>query len=279
MATIIPFGKYKGRTVDEIVVSDPQYFTWLAGQAWAVEKFQWLIDEARGLGGPVQSHDDDSPEHNLIQARFLDPTFCVAVLVALKAVNVAIVQAAYADEIRASLINCCDQHFKDFRRKMFKDSSNYYGDPPKDSKDLDAYLNWMVKPQPLYRYTAAIKANFEGACDVKTSFEIKRPDNRSRYVHTLMAFDALIEVKPAVGDNFPAYIRQIKGQRIRARSYGSSDLPTVALLYDKFTATNLSEAQVRAMFEQSGIPTVKLSEVEQRLDEAKRVIDTANGRV
>ena len=32
--TIIPFGKYKGRPVEEVVVDDPGYLEWLSDQDW-----------------------------------------------------------------------------------------------------------------------------------------------------------------------------------------------------------------------------------------------------
>jgi hypothetical protein len=37
-AVVIPFGKHKGRTVAELLATDPQYTGWLLGQAWVAER-------------------------------------------------------------------------------------------------------------------------------------------------------------------------------------------------------------------------------------------------
>ena len=39
---IIPFGEYKGRLVDEVLLDDPSYLQWLAGQDWFRAKFTVL---------------------------------------------------------------------------------------------------------------------------------------------------------------------------------------------------------------------------------------------
>jgi hypothetical protein len=75
---VIPFGKHKGRTVAEVLATDPQYADWLSLQGWVAERFVEL-HAAIVTRGAVS---DDSPEHNLIQARFLDPLFRVAFLLA-----------------------------------------------------------------------------------------------------------------------------------------------------------------------------------------------------
>lgn len=75
-ALIIPFGKYKGRTVDEVIELDPNYRQWLLGQAWLAEKFVELHTALLNSGKQI----DDTPEHNLLQARFLDDRFVKAFL-------------------------------------------------------------------------------------------------------------------------------------------------------------------------------------------------------
>lgn len=39
---VIPFGKYKGRFVEELLTDDPAYLQWLAGQAWFRDKYNIL---------------------------------------------------------------------------------------------------------------------------------------------------------------------------------------------------------------------------------------------
>jgi uncharacterized protein (DUF3820 family) len=39
---VVPFGKYKGRLIEELLIDDPAYLQWLAGQDWFRTKFTVL---------------------------------------------------------------------------------------------------------------------------------------------------------------------------------------------------------------------------------------------
>jgi uncharacterized protein (DUF3820 family) len=41
-AHVMPFGKYKGRLLEEILVDDPSYLDWLAAQEWFRTEFEGL---------------------------------------------------------------------------------------------------------------------------------------------------------------------------------------------------------------------------------------------
>jgi len=41
-SSILPFGKHKGRSIEEIFLDDPQYLQWLVGQTWFRVKFAVL---------------------------------------------------------------------------------------------------------------------------------------------------------------------------------------------------------------------------------------------
>ena len=72
---IIPVGKYKGQPI-EILRSDPQYCEWLVSQNWFRDKFsptyQLIINN---FGEPAET-----PEHNSLQAMFLDRNICINLL-------------------------------------------------------------------------------------------------------------------------------------------------------------------------------------------------------
>jgi hypothetical protein len=84
-ALILPFGKHKGATVAELLAKDPSYADWVVAQGWVAQRFAELHAAilSRGTGS------DDTPEHNALQGRFLDPVFREACLrlVARKALN------------------------------------------------------------------------------------------------------------------------------------------------------------------------------------------------
>jgi hypothetical protein len=71
---LIPFGKYKGQPVEQLQ-NDPEYTKWLLQQPWFVERYggiQTLI---------VNNFKEaaDSPDHNAMQARFLNRQFAFSV--------------------------------------------------------------------------------------------------------------------------------------------------------------------------------------------------------
>lgn len=70
---IVPFGKYKGRPVVDLV-ADRSYCDWLAAQPWFRERYAPVYNVIiNGTAGQPQ----DSPEHNKMQARYLDHDACL----------------------------------------------------------------------------------------------------------------------------------------------------------------------------------------------------------
>lgn len=75
---IVPFGKYKGEPVERLV-ADTDYCEWLGSQAWFRERYARIYQLVVNYGAEPQ----DSPEHNEMQARFLDEKWCRALMVVL----------------------------------------------------------------------------------------------------------------------------------------------------------------------------------------------------
>jgi len=73
-SSLIPFGKYKGQPT-EILAADPQYMEWLTSQGWVRERFPQLYTLIINNFGETA----DTPEHNALQARFLDESLCIQV--------------------------------------------------------------------------------------------------------------------------------------------------------------------------------------------------------
>lgn len=70
-SNIVPFGKYKGRLIEEVLLDDPQYLQWLAGQAWFRDKFAVLYQVIINRG----AEPEETPKHNALQVRFLENDF------------------------------------------------------------------------------------------------------------------------------------------------------------------------------------------------------------
>lgn len=76
-AKVVPFGKYKGQPV-EAMVEDKPYVEWLTGQPWFKEKYQPVYNVVINNFGDAS----ETPEHNALQALFLEPEYRVAFLLA-----------------------------------------------------------------------------------------------------------------------------------------------------------------------------------------------------
>ena len=73
MNEIVPFGKYKGMPI-EVLSSDPQYCEWLSGQDWFRERYSKCYNIIiNNFTKP-----EDTPEHNRMQALFLNDDYCEA---------------------------------------------------------------------------------------------------------------------------------------------------------------------------------------------------------
>lgn len=72
---IVPFGKYKGAPV-EVLVADRDYCDWLASQSWFRERYPSINQLVINYGGQPQ----DTPEHNVFQASFLDERWRLALV-------------------------------------------------------------------------------------------------------------------------------------------------------------------------------------------------------
>jgi hypothetical protein len=78
-AEVVPFGKYRGQPV-EVLAADHDYCEWLTAQPWFKARYLNVYNTVINYGAEPQ----DSPEHNQMQARFLDDAWCFALASLLK---------------------------------------------------------------------------------------------------------------------------------------------------------------------------------------------------
>jgi hypothetical protein len=219
---VVPFGKYKGQPV-EAMVADRDYCEWLAGQDWFRSRYAEIHTVIINYGGEPQ----DTPEHNRLQAMFLDPEFCRRVL--------------------------------------------RWADPEFGIETRDDANEWLASEAKQYAYVAAGKwkewemtpAVFEsGGWDVTYSVEhgahcYYGPSQWSSETKKWGGYrDVYVEIKPSLGDDFPAVMRQI-----RAHKQPVSSHPRCILLIGDFCAEGATLSQVFEMFSRSGIRIVSLSDV------------------
>lgn len=234
---VIPFGKHKGHTVDQVLTDDPGYADWLLGQGWLAERFADLHAAITSRGAGT----DDTPEHNALQARFLDDSF-----------RMALVLAADPESISQKAKN-------DYAILTERNRWRHPEDRANKPSVYDIAMNARL-------FTKLVAFEFRGIDVIvervfshkdKPEFEGLPSDWRwlgqfSRYL--------TVEIKPSLGDDFPTVIRQMK--RLDARY----------LLVGSYSGRAVPLPSLRQMFEVNGMVLVTVQEVEAEIPNARALI-------
>lgn len=267
-AIVVPFGKHKGTTVAELLARDPQYAEWLLGQGWLAERFAELHSAiiTRGAGT------DDTPEHNAIQARFLDATFRTAMILAAnpKLIDNLKERTQYwATETERRQMDAARIRLESFRWRLreVRDGSVAWREPSEDEKPQLDLLSGEVsqlqteisRPRSLFFRTGA---EFEqrGVDVVISGHFVLSSDEPYQRADSILS----VEIKPTMGDDYPTVMRQM--QRLGAG----------ALLLGQYTGTAVPLPSLREMFAANRQRMVTIQDVECESAAARKLIDGAS---
>jgi hypothetical protein len=169
---------------------------------------------------------EDTPAHNAIQVRFLD----------------AIIREAFW-----TIDDVFDEQELALLRYNFKQNNAYA----------------PVAEQNPQLVTTIGTPRFEGVSDVQ--FNVIMTLGKEEHYRGLREYRLAIEIKPSMGDDYPAVLRQIKRQKEAARTaaFGTAEpAPTHwFLLLDEFGASSVTLDQVRAIFAGDNIRIVMLGDL------------------
>lgn len=260
---VISFGKYKGSTVEELLARDPSYAQWLLGQSWLAQRFAELHAAILTRG----STPDDSPEHNAIQARFTEPLFRHAFLLAACPDELRRSQEwdhrrtrewreEPLESARRSAARAADR-IAEYSSALRKGWNRYFENELSAAQaDQAAALAKIpgleaVAAQPLPRMVSAVRFEDRGV-DVRLAWTFADIPTTSDFGHQVN-----IEIKPSLGDDYPTVMRQMA----RTRS--------TLLLIDTYTGRAVPLPQLRDMFQANGVTLITLREVEAELPTAR----------
>lgn len=272
-AIVLPFGKHKGATVAELLTKDPAYAEWIVNQGWVAERFAELHAAILSRGAAT----DDSPEHNAIQARFLDETFRLACLRAARPKSLSKMATTYLDHERSGIewrIGVSNEEIGKLRQRMTDASERNGGywasEATRCEKETAKYTAEIASDQAkLDRASAAIvriasQAKFEQrGIDVviNASFSLERCEyvepGRWDSGRDLNPPPIAIEIKPTMGDDFPSVMRQM--ERLGAG----------VLVLGEYTGRAVSEPQLRQMFAANGRTLLFLRDIEAEIANAR----------
>lgn len=236
-AIVLPFGKHKGSTVAELLVRDPAYAEWIVAQGWVAERFAELHAAilTRGAGS------DDSPEHNAIQVRFLDPEFQFACVLAARR-DYPEIRSRFIER-RISDLNHYLERLKEGRiyNGRFLSSEEIIAEHARTSEELNLFSSET-------RHVPTIKAVYEDrGVDITLSFRF------DGYREDVIR----IEIKPTMGDDYPTVMRQM--QRLGCGM----------LVLGEYTGRAVSEPQLRQMFEANGRTLLFIRDIEAEIPNAR----------
>jgi hypothetical protein len=225
-ANIISFGKYRGQPV-EVLAGDESYRDWVMAQNWFRERYPQLrtiiINNFR--------EPSETPDHNALQAKFLDDRFC----------------RRFAEVgIRAKVED-------NFQRGLKWLAG--LGPPPAVLEKISvAALGDLEKSTVEFEvggWDVIIEVLWKGDC-IRYG-DCVAGDSESARLY--------LEIKPALGDDYPAVLRQMKARKMNTPGYECTK--QAFLVIQSFTAQGATLEQVRRIFELSGYKLVLFSEIDE----------------
>lgn len=293
MSEIIPFGKYKGKPILEVISQDKQYIDWLMLQNWLSEELRSQINVFITHGGKSC---EETPEHNRIQAMFLEEDFREKMSTIIKegtyptgnphfefpmkggVCDVVLELKDY--QVRREVILCskCVEKTKGHKVKIYEyaDRSKCWdcGYSPEIDKKEKAGKTNKFHNKRLSSVDESGKNHWgESVEEIENSREksLCEVEKKIRTLHEVekqivpRKYAAFIEIKPSVGDDYPAVIRQCA--RTFEFDWDMMNNPFLGkvraqiLLYEKFDSKHVTEEQFKKMFSMSNIKCIRLDEV------------------
>lgn len=264
---LFSFGKYKNQPVALVRQNDPQYLDWLIGQAWFKEKFPRHYTVIINCGA-AQDH---TPAHNAMQALFLDDPICYKVIAAtrpyfFKDLECCTVEGTVPsadrkgkewkplENVRAHLLPGASRTWSDYNeghhRAVTSTPAQLVGEKVGRFPERQGW-DWV--------FHASFRCN---VCEKQLSEVHVEADQRlgARQAY-LQPITIGLELKPTLGDDYPAVIRQIQ-QHGNLGQY-SSNYEYRAVVVGRYTGEGASLEQVRKIFEAARITLVLLSDVQK----------------
>lgn len=268
---VVPFGKYKSQPY-EVLLTDASYAMYLLSSMYAKLQHQHPMLLAFLVGR--YGLPDSTPEHNRLQNRFLDESFAIRFAVAasprlgqalasLQTINLAGAWANYARrELLAEKEHSSrrerwepSSRLSELKAELLGQAANIAFNP---SCGVMAGSTWRnpvaIVDLEFEKDGADVSFSVIGNGMIVTTVPIEIGNGKISESKPIGLYgESLqfrVEVKPIVGDDYPAILRAMKA--VRARQ----------LLVGEYTGTGATWNELVRVFELSGITAVLLDDVE-----------------
>lgn len=234
---IIPFGKHKGKTVEEVQLVEPGYLDWLIGQPWFRDRHVILYQTVINRG----AEPEDTPDHNALQVLFLEDAFCLKLIAVLgfdpaqsfeRDKQISVADARDTLKLQGDHFDAYKARYPGWETDKFSNAS-WHQRLVAEAKDT--LLKRLART-----YKASVERRAFEANGIDVLFEVPYA---GRFV---------IEIKPTVGDDYPAVLRQINAlTRIGVGVQGEK-----VLFLERYVGIGATRDQFIAVFKQAGISVV-----------------------
>jgi len=230
---LIPFGKYKGRQIEEIL-ADRDYVEWLQAQSWFPEKYPAIHQVVINY----QGEPEETPEHNAMQVCFIKSNY----------------QQAFIQTMFPGFFGKREVEYQ------LSDPDKWPEKPHKKTEILDVTFDCLERLR--------VEAEYEGFdLLLECGCSVSKQDTDgcwyyygSYYLITKQDC-GLIEIKPSLSDDYPAVLRQIKNNLQRYKH----SKPKPVLIVGQYHGKGASWDEVVQIFALSGIKAVLMAEIEANL--------------
>lgn len=242
---VLNFGKYKGQSI-EILSQDKQYTDWLVSQDWFKERYSSI----HTLIVNNFSQASETPEHNSMQALFVDQDFVQ------RFIDKLFNQKKLDSEIswKSGYLHAELQNSEELLERTKKIIAS------EESPTAWRLADLKEKEERESKYCKEIKSKlsaFEkssvGLSIQRIGFEIAGSDVCIDYSFSKGPVsyngEARIELKPQMGDDYPTILRQMKASKSNA------------LLIKDYTGIGASFEQVQKIFAASRIKILFLADI------------------
>lgn len=245
---LFPIGKYINKPINE-VLKNYNYCRYLMSRSWFREKYNNIYQIFISNFG----ESEDTPEHNVLQAQFLDINFCLALgkLCNLKTMRMKGCYWEINDVIKNIAISPDTYKYNSIKKDEdiheLKSLQKYLSEEVYEKDDIDYY-----EDRPLFELISEFE---QDGWDVLIRYKCSFCADCLAFKYCSINQNQIgIEIKPSIGDDYPSILRQMKTN--------STHPDFQCLVFDTFCTTSVSLEQVKGIFSASNIKLFSFTEIE-----------------
>lgn len=241
--SLVPFGKYKGQPIEQLLADQP-YLDWLTSQDWFRQKYQNVYAIIINYPGKPT----ETPAHNQMQVRFLKRKYQLQLALLLLGVDLFKWNQAYFDSNIGAMLENAKLENENY-------GVDYVAKKLKEALLRNDGINLLTISKPVFEDKGTdvsyVVSYGYGDFSVYDPEQFCAPKFFGALWSCSTSVGLRIELKPSVGDDFPAVLRQVKADRSNV------------LVLREYTGSGASWDEFVNFFASQGITVVMEADIEE----------------